>query len=267
MTTLPSLKRLSLIPLSLLAACASAGCQSSGTAAGPTLASVSYGNGSGYGGTLSLAGMSFYRVDSSYACVPAGGGTPMRGYRSVLRFPDSQPSYVMIQGDSCGTAESPLCTATGCADGLEFPSLYYPTGENLLMGYEDGIYESRATPPQLGSASERFVESWCRSTDAGTDEGIDVIVRADMNAVQRSATLIISRSPSVSDGGGHLVQAFPVTTSLGSDARTYESPAFSLAIELGSGTPVPHRFPGRLKATIDGKPVESALYCRTVRGD
>ena len=69
----------------------------------------------------------------------------------------------------------------------------------------------------------------------------------------------------ISDGGGHLVEPFTVTKTDGGYARTYETQAFNLTIDLDVGSPGPYRYSGKLKATINGKSVESDLYCRTVK--
>jgi len=270
MKSLEHLLLSTVISASLLTATALVGCQqgdklSGPTFHGPTLSSVTYGNGSGYGGTQTLAGLTFYRLDSSYSCAQTGG-VSVRSYHSAIYFPTSYSPYAVLRGDSCNNTETTLCpTGSSCPESLELPPAYYPAGTRSLIGYQEAIYELRESVPRLDSSPEQFVESWCRSTDAGIDEGIDVIVRADINHTnQRWATIVISRAPTVSDGGGHLVEPFTVTKTEGGYGRTYETQAFSLTIDLDVGSLVPYKHPGKLKATIDGKLIEAEVNCRTV---
>lgn len=254
-----------LIPFCLASASLMSGCRLLDRVSDSSLKAVLYGNGSGYGGERTLAGMSFYQLDANYACTPISEANPVRSYQSVIYFPTDFKPYAVLRDDACGANKRSLCeTSSSCPESLEFPPSYYPNQVNALIGYQEFIYEVRNGSPNLTLPSERFVESWCRSIGANFDEGIDVIIHSGFNLDERTATVIISQSPTISDGGGHLVEPFSLTKTDGGSTRIYETQAFHLMIDLEKGSPVPFKYVAKLRATVDEKMVESDLYCRTV---
>lgn len=153
------------------------------------------GNAEGY------AGRKFYWIDPDYECTGADG-VKVPSYRGVIEV--SLENNIIMRGDSCSNVEKVLTR-----EDIEVAA------DKRILGYQDGIFERRLTPPVPNDKEEPHLVGFCVGVNNGP---LDFIVRARGTPAAYEA-IIFHRE----NGGKVRNKKLPITTSYSNGTRTMES--------------------------------------------
>lgn len=198
-----------------------------------------WGNGEGYGNkpignsTVTLANGTYYEIVPGFQCA----------YKRAIEIQDNQISL----RDGC-TNTSQLISS----DLLE-TDLY----QNYI-GYEEGIFEKRTTPPDSGNSTESYAEAFCTQALPSVDSYVEVIVKKSGLASNPSAEL-------TAWNGQLLKETHSVQRTDGVEERIYESQDFSLRISQLPLAVQPSKYRGEVVFTEGGILVTRELNCRMLK--
>jgi hypothetical protein len=159
------------------------------------------------------------------------GGKPINGdyYRHVPGYTCNGQNKI-FQTLSVGSSTATLHSvkATDCSDISQTISLGDVKSRNYnndIIGYADGAFEKSVTPASPTSPQARLLETWCRTSDLGTNTS-DIVIHQEVATGLLSAK-VYSVSGTTAEAG--------ISKVMGSGKLDYKSAAINLSIDMSAG--------------------------------